>query len=102
MPTPNAPGGPMDDQRARELLRADVAGVQRLLDETTASSRSDRDSANEPGDFNDPAERLTAEGTDDAVASGFRDRLAALLRAEQRLRDGTFGRSVRSGAPIPD
>jgi DnaK suppressor protein len=28
--------------------------------------------------------------------------LAAIDRAEQRLAAGTFGRSVRSGAPIPD
>ena len=30
------------------------------------------------------------------------DRLAALDRADQRLRDGTYGLSVRSGKPIPD
>jgi len=31
-----------------------------------------------------------------------RDRLAAITRAEQRLKDGTFGQSIRSGLPIPD
>jgi hypothetical protein len=30
------------------------------------------------------------------------DRLAAIERAEQRLADGTYGRSVRDGVPIPD
>ncbi len=30
------------------------------------------------------------------------DRLAAVGRAEQRLADGTYGLSVRSGQPIPD
>ena len=30
------------------------------------------------------------------------DQLAAVERAEQRLRDGTFGISIQSGAPIPD
>ena len=39
---------------------------------------------------------------DDALAASLRDRLAALGRAEQRLGNGTFGRSVRSGLPIPD
>src|SRR5260370_611527 len=34
--------------------------------------------------------------------SGLRDRLAALGHAEQRLDNGTYGRSVRSGLPIPD
>jgi DnaK suppressor protein len=50
----------------------------------------------------DPAERLTAEEGDDAVTAGLRERLAALDRAERRLADGTYGRSVRSGEPIPD
>jgi DnaK suppressor protein len=36
------------------------------------------------------------------VAAGLRDRLAALDRALQRLEDGTYGRSIRTGAPIPD
>jgi DnaK suppressor protein len=36
------------------------------------------------------------------VAAGLRDRLAALDRALQRVEDGTYGRSIRSGALIPD
>jgi DnaK suppressor protein len=39
---------------------------------------------------------------DDAIAESLRDRLAAVERAEQRLADGTYGRSVQSGQPIPD
>jgi DnaK suppressor protein len=31
-----------------------------------------------------------------------RDRLAAIDRALRRLDEGTYGRSVRSGVPIPD
>jgi DnaK suppressor protein len=38
---------------------------------------------------------------DDAIADSLRDRLAALDRALKRLDDGTYGRSVRSGVPIP-
>ena len=30
------------------------------------------------------------------------EQLAALERAEQRLREGTYGLSIRSGDPIPD
>ncbi|HWG74209.1 MAG TPA: hypothetical protein VG184_09165 [Acidimicrobiales bacterium] len=92
----------MDDDRARVLLDQERTRLQGLIDETTADARSDRSATNEPGDMSDPAERLTAEGADDAVAAGLRDRLAALERAEQRLGGGTFGRSVRSGVPIPD
>jgi DnaK suppressor protein len=36
------------------------------------------------------------------VAAGLRDRLAALDRALQRVEDGRYDRSIRSGAPIPD
>jgi DnaK suppressor protein len=50
----------------------------------------------------DPAQPLTAQLEDDAIAASLRDRLAALDRAEQRLDNGTYGRSVRSGLPIPD
>src|SRR6266566_9619920 len=44
---------------------------------------------------------LTAEGMDDAIAESMRDRLAAIDRALKRLDEGTYGRSVRSGVPIP-
>jgi DnaK suppressor protein len=50
----------------------------------------------------DPAQRLTAEGLDDAVAAGMRERLDAIARAEARVSAGTYGRSVQSGLPIPD
>ena len=92
----------MDEQRASELLRAERARVQESLDRVAASGRGDLAATNEPGDIGDRAERLTAEEIDDAVAAALRARLAALDRAEKRLRDGTYGRSVRSGAPIPD
>src|SRR6266849_5429931 len=80
----------MDEDRARARIRAERAEVQSLLREAEA------------GDIADPAQPLTAQGMDDAVASSLRDRLAALDRAEHRLDEGTFGRSVRSGLPIPD
>jgi DnaK suppressor protein len=62
----------------------------------------DRSAASEPGNRSDSAEPLTSELTDDAVAAGLRDRLDAIGRAERRLEEGTFGRSVRSGVPIAD
>ncbi|HEY3701394.1 MAG TPA: hypothetical protein VGL32_03975 [Acidimicrobiales bacterium] len=92
----------MDDQRARKLLDAERARVQDLLDETGAAGLEDRATANEAVALDDPAERLTAEEVDDALVEGLRDRLAALDRAERRLEEGIYGRSVRSGDPIPD
>jgi RNA polymerase-binding transcription factor len=93
----------MDEERARKRLQAERAEVQRLLAGTEASSREDRESEDEEGaDIADPAQPLSAEGEDDAIAESLRDRLAAIDRAEQRLANGTYGRSVRSGLPIPD
>ncbi|HTX63306.1 MAG TPA: hypothetical protein VMD28_06680, partial [Acidimicrobiales bacterium] len=86
----------MDDVRARTLLETERARVETLLGETTVAAQEERSSANEQGgDIADPAAELTDEQQDDAVAVQLRDRLAAIARAERRLDDGTYGRSVR-------
>jgi DnaK suppressor protein len=93
----------MDENRARELLRAERAEVEGLLQATRAAGRQDREAEDEEGvDAADHAQPLTAEGMDDAIAESLRERLAAIERAEQRLAQGTYGKSVRSGVPIPD
>lgn len=93
----------MDENRARELLAAQRAEAESLLKSVDAASREDRETEDEEGvDVDDPAQSLTAEGEDDAIAESLRDRLDAIDRAEQRLANGTYGRSVRSGVPIPD
>jgi DnaK suppressor protein len=92
----------MEVERARALLDEERGRVERLLEETDSAGRDDRAEANQTGDMADPAERLTAEETDDAVAVGLRQRLAAIERAEQRIEQGTYGLSVHSGVPLPD
>lgn len=93
----------MDVDRARALLAAERDEVQKLLAETESAGREDRDSEDQTdADIADPAQSLTQQGMDDAIAESLRGRLAALERAEQRLADGTYGRSVQSGQPIPD
>ena len=92
----------MDDARAREALRDERARVERLLQELTRAGEEDRDATRATGDMADPAQPLTDEQTADAIAQGLRDRLAAIDRALARLDAGTYGRSVRSGQPIPD
>ncbi|MGP7999622.1 MAG: TraR/DksA family transcriptional regulator [Streptosporangiaceae bacterium] len=93
----------MDEEQARRRLRAERAEVERLLAHTERSGQQDRQSEDEKGaDIDDAAQPLSAEGEDDAIAESLRDRLAAIGRAEQRLANGTYGRSVRSGEPIPD
>jgi DnaK suppressor protein len=92
----------MDSDRARALLAAERRRVEGLLGQTSVDEDSDIDASKETGDMFDPAERLTAEEVDEAVAEDLRDRLEEITRAELRLRDGTYGFSVRSGLPIPD
>jgi DnaK suppressor protein len=92
----------MDESRARTLVEAERNRVQMLLNDVTESGRDDRSAEGEPGDSSDRSEPLTAEAGDDAVAANLRDRLAALDRAEERINSGTFGKSIRSGAIIPD
>ena len=92
----------LETDRAWELLRADKARTQELLDETRSESASDRVAANEPGDMFDSAEPLVDQGLGDSVVAALERHLDAIDRAERRLEAGTFGRSVRSGEEIPD
>jgi DnaK suppressor protein len=93
----------MDTQEAGRRLRDERAEVVASLADTELAGEQDREAEDEQGaDMDDPAQPLTAEGMDDSIAETLRDRLAAIDRALLRLEDGTYGRSVRSGVPIPD
>jgi RNA polymerase-binding transcription factor len=93
----------MDPERAATLLSEERQRVEQALQDLRQEGSESRSSATEgAGDIADPAEPLTDEEADDAVAQQLRDRLAAIGRAEDRLKAGTFGRSLKSGQPIPD
>jgi DnaK suppressor protein len=93
----------VDEDKARALVQAKRAEVQSLLETTEREGRQDRASEDEQGaDISDPAQPLTAQFENEAITASLRDRLAALDRAEQRLDNGTYGRSIESGRPIPD
>jgi DnaK suppressor protein len=92
----------MDAERARTLLANERAEVEALLREITGSGDEDREAEQEVGDYADTSDALESEGVDNAVESSLRQRLEDVERAEQRLAEGTFGLSVRSGQPIPD
>ena len=89
----------MDLEWARSSLDAERTRVQQLLANLGVDRTDDHEAER---DASYPAQPLAQQGVDDAVAAGLRDRLAALDRARQRVEDGTYGRSIRSGAPIPD
>jgi DnaK suppressor protein len=87
----------MDQTQARALLDGERTRLQRLLRAAAGEPQ-----AAELGDEVDDADRRDAEQTGMAVAQLLRARWAALERAEARLAAGSYGRSVRSGQPIPD
>ncbi len=94
----------MDPERARSLLIAERDEVLGLLKDAEAAGVQDRQAEvdSEAEDYADAALGLTEEGQDDAIAESLRNRLDVIERALHRLDAGTYGRSVRSGAPIPD
>jgi RNA polymerase-binding transcription factor len=92
----------MDLARAQSLVSAERAELERRLGETVATGGDDRAAESESGGAADGAQPLAAEGVTDAIIARLHERLAALDRAQQRLDQGTYGLSVRSGVPIPD
>jgi DnaK suppressor protein len=87
----------MDQTQARALLAGERARLQRLLRAETGAPE-----AADLGDEVDDADRRNAEQTGMAIDGLLQARWAALQRAEARLAAGSYGRSVRSGQPIPD
>ena len=93
----------MDQGVARERLTAERAEVAQLLRDAVSAGAQDREvEVGETGDYADSAQPLTAQAMDDAIAEGFRARIAAIDRALRRLDAGTYGKSILSGDPIPD
>ena len=99
--TPVARGRQMDENQARERLLSERAEVLEMLRESEAEAEAERAAAAANGELEDPVSAVSAEGMAIASANRFRDRVAAIDRALQRLDHGTYGRSVRSGEPIP-
>jgi len=89
----------MDADRARELLAAERARIERELAGLAFVDDG------EPADEVDPANLaadLYQDELDEGRADDLREQLAAVERAEARLAAGTYGLSVETGEPIPD
>jgi DnaK suppressor protein len=80
----------VDPDRARELLAAERARIERAL-----GRLGHQDPAN-------LASELYQDELDEGLSDDLRRELEAVERAEARLADGTYGLSVESGKPIPD
>ncbi len=91
----------MDEARARELLAAERARIERQLAELAQPgedaelAHGDQHLADEASDLYD--DELRAGRVDD-----LREELRAVERAEERIASGTYGLSVESGVSIPD
>lgn len=90
----------MEPNHARELL----ARERSRIEESLARLRP------EPGEElshldqhpADEATELFEEERDQGLAQRLEEELGAIDRAERRLEEGTYGRSIESGDPIPD
>jgi DnaK suppressor protein len=89
----------MDYSEARELLAAERARIESAL---AALAKPEGDEEAHTDDSGDSAPELLETEIDEGLAAPLREELAALERAEQRLAEGTYGKSVESGEPIPD
>jgi DnaK suppressor protein len=87
----------MDPDRARQRLEEERARIERELE-----AIGPQEPGEEPEDTGDQASDLDQAGKDEAIREELERRLEAIERAETRLEDGTYGKSVVSGKPIPD
>jgi DnaK suppressor protein len=90
----------MEEKRARELLAAERQRVESELANLRGEGAEESDGRREPGDL--PDESLYQDEFDAGRAQDLQRKLEAVERAEERLANGTYGLSVRSGEPIPD
>jgi DnaK suppressor protein len=90
----------MDAERARGLLAQHRERVQKLLADT-AQREDDGELSHVDQHPADDAQFLADEEVDEGLRERLRQELAAIERAERRLAEGSYGRSVESGEPIP-
>jgi DnaK suppressor protein len=87
----------MDADHARKRLAEERARIERELQGLGRSGPAD-----EAEDTSDQADDLQQEGTDNALRDDMRRTLEEIEKAEARVEDGTYGKSVISGDPIPE
>ena len=92
----------MDPERAADLLAQERARVENSLASLRSDAAQDAGDAADDAVPEDRAADLTRFETDQALASRLTSELELIEAAEARLREGTYGLSVVSGAPIPD
>jgi DnaK suppressor protein len=93
----------MDEQRARSLVARERRRIETALAELTGEEHAEAASQfDQTGESPEAGGEVQHELVDEALAAALQDELAAVVRAEARIAEGTYGRSVESGSPIPD
>ena len=91
----------MDPERARELLEGERDRILRELRELRAD-RADGELSEVDQHTADAGSELFVEELDQSLINRLQHDLEAIDRAFKRIEEGTYGRSVESGEPIPD
>lgn len=93
----------MDQERARQMLDAEMERLERLerfLDRDHAEAVEGE--ASETDWWSDASQYSEEITNTDALRELLRMRKEGLTAAEERLKQDAYGRSVKSGAVIPD
>jgi DnaK suppressor protein len=91
----------MDEERARRLLAERRERVQKVLADP-AEREDEEELSHVDQHMADDAQFLADEELDEGLRERLLEELEAIERAERRLAEGSYGRSVESGEPIPD
>jgi DnaK suppressor protein len=91
----------LDAERARQLLQKERERIGRELAELRAD-RGDSELSNVDQHPADSGSELFEVERDRSLIERLEHELEAIERAERRIEQGTFGRSVESGEAIPD
>ena len=90
----------LDPAHARELLQRERVRIERALATLGREGPLEGDERREPGDLD--TEDLYQDEFDEGRRQELQTDMAALERAEARLKEGKYGLSIESGEPIPD
>jgi DnaK suppressor protein len=91
----------MEEARARSLLAEHRERVEKQLAELM--ERGDEEELSHADQhMADDAQFLAGEEVDEGLRERLEEQLEAIGRAERRLAEGSYGRSVESDEPIPD
>jgi DnaK suppressor protein len=90
----------MEPDRARQLLASERERIEQSIANLDGPDPDGERERTEPGDTG--SEDLYQSEFDAGRSQDFKEQLAAVERAEERLAAGTYGLSIESGEPIPD